>query len=137
MTKANKKSLGAFRNHYWYQYELTQGYAKGFMGALLKQMACWGIQFEIGDPKSSPKTPTFRVFANNFLNYKRKAALEELLKLRNVKRGRWLETGNIEHERRVLIGIRLTRVRVAEEIEKGDKELARRESEKQDAEVQV
>ena len=127
MTKANKKSLGAFRNHYSYQHEMTRGYNRGYMGLIFKKMASWGVMFNIGIEQH--KNRTFRQFASSFINYQRKATLEELLKLRNAKRGRWLLNGDVEKQQVILMALRLSRKRIEEEIVKGDEELARRAEE--------
>lgn len=120
-----QRSLGWFKDHDQYSYEKHRGVNSGFMSAFITRLWDWSIMFDIGGEPTN-KNKTQREFVEYTLGWHRGQILQDLLKpdIKKPERKRL---------RCQLIGLRLTRQRYYEMIERGAKERARRATEGQDA----
>ncbi|MNV46207.1 hypothetical protein D3C71_1380310 [compost metagenome] len=116
-----QRSLGWFKDHDQYSFEKHRGASSGFMAAFITRLWDWSIMFDIGGENDN-KNKTQREFVEHTLAWHRGQILEELLEP-DIKRPRK------KHLRCQLIGLRLTRQRYYEMIERGVKERERQAAE--------
>lgn len=122
-----QRSLGWFKDHDQYAYEKRRGVNGGFISGYITRLWDWSIMFDIGGHPDN-KNKTQREFTKSCLDWHRGVILKELLDP-NTKRPRR------KYLRCELIGLRLTRQRYYEMIERGAKERDRRAIEGQNAPV--
>lgn len=114
------KTLGAFRETLAYQAEARNGLRRGYLASFVWEVFKDGLHYDIGQPWNKNKT------AREHIEWSCKAwrwaTLQQIAEHRKSRNRSWRWTGD-EHRNelaRQLIGLRMFRARVKEELVKGD-----------------
>lgn len=116
--KKPNKSLAAFTRHYLWVHEVNKGLSVGYMASLLAEMTFLSIRLDIGSKERTkrPALDSMRSFAEDYIEFRRK---ETVRMLRETPRKLFNNERRLKLHRQ-LMGIRVLRKRIREEVVKGN-----------------